>query len=181
MLIIDIIFSYEALPDLVYILNSLTDAEGKILIPGIYDDVAPLIKNENTIYEKISFDSEVFREDIGADQLRHNGDKTKILMHRKVFTMLLIFILLLIFVLFINNRWRYPSLSLHGIEGAFAEPGQKTVIPAKVIGKFSIRIVPNQTPENVEKNVKEYIEKLWKVRGSPNSIVVSLFCVVVYL
>jgi hypothetical protein len=36
---------------------------------------------------------------------------------------------------------RLPSLSLHGIEGAFAGPGAKTVIPAKVGGKFSIRWV----------------------------------------
>jgi len=51
------------------------------------------------------------------------------------------------------SRWRFPSLSLHGIEGAFYEPGFKTVIPKKVTGKFSIRIVPNQTPEEVGKKV----------------------------
>jgi len=52
-------------------------------------------------------------------------------------------------------RWRYPSLSLHGIEGAFYEPGFKTVIPKKVIGKFSVRIVPNQTLEEVEEKVNK--------------------------
>jgi acetylornithine deacetylase/succinyl-diaminopimelate desuccinylase-like protein len=51
------------------------------------------------------------------------------------------------------HRWRHPSLSLHGIEGAFAEPGSKTVIPKTVIGKFSIRIVPNMEPSVVEKKV----------------------------
>ena len=51
------------------------------------------------------------------------------------------------------HRWRHPSLSLHGIEGAFAEPGSKTVIPKTVIGKFSIRIVPNMEPEVVERKV----------------------------
>jgi Cys-Gly metallodipeptidase DUG1 len=39
------------------------------------------------------------------------------------------------------GRMRQPSLSLHGIEGAFYGPGAKTVIPAKVTGKFSIRLV----------------------------------------
>jgi len=34
---------------------------------------------------------------------------------------------------------RHPSLSIHGIEGAFYGSGAKTVIPAKVTGKFSIR------------------------------------------
>lgn len=154
---------------MVYILNNLTDAEGKILIPGIYDDVAPLIENEHDIYKKISFDVDVFRQDVGAGKLRHTEDKVKILMNRCAIWLrtdsLDYFVC--------RFRWRYPSLSLHGIEGAFAEPGQKTVIPAKVIGKFSIRIVPNQTPEQVEKCVKQYIEKLWQARGSPNSMIVS--------
>ena len=39
------------------------------------------------------------------------------------------------------GRMREPSLSLHGIEGAFSSAGAKTVIPAKVSGKFSIRSV----------------------------------------
>lgn len=51
------------------------------------------------------------------------------------------------------HRWRYPSLSLHGIEGAFSEAGAKTVIPRKVIGKFSIRLVPDMDPKVVEKQV----------------------------
>ena len=39
------------------------------------------------------------------------------------------------------GRMRQPSLSIHGIEGAFSAAGAKTVIPAKVSGKFSIRYV----------------------------------------
>lgn len=40
------------------------------------------------------------------------------------------------------GRMRWPALSIHGIEGAFYGAGAKTVIPAKVSGKFSIRFVP---------------------------------------
>jgi len=47
----------------------------------------------------------------------------------------------------IMGRMRESSLSLHGIEGAFSAPGMKTVIPSCVSGKFSIRLVPNQTPD----------------------------------
>ena len=39
-------------------------------------------------------------------------------------------------------RWREPTLSLHGIEGAFYEPGAKTVIPrcaARIFSKLSVR------------------------------------------
>lgn len=55
----------------------------------------------------------------------------------------------------LTHRWRYPTVSIHGIEGAFSSSGSKTVIPAKVIAKFSIRQVPNMDPAMVEKQVKE--------------------------
>lgn len=41
------------------------------------------------------------------------------------------------------------------------------MIPAKVIGKFSIRLVPDMEPEKVDKLVMDYLNKVWKERGSP--------------
>lgn len=137
---------HEALVDLVYLLDRLVDKNGKILVDGIYDDVAPVAEGENEIYAKIDFDPEEYRKSIACDRLPHDGVKEKLLMH----------------------RWRYPSLSLHGVEGAFSEPGGKTVIPGKVTGKFSIRLVPNQDPGKIEDLVEKYLERLWKERGSPN-------------
>ncbi len=54
--------------------------------------------------------------------------------------------------------------------GAFADPGSKTVIPRKVIGKFSIRLVPNQDPVEIEKLVNKYIKAKWVERGSANKM-----------
>ena len=71
------------------------------------------------------------------------------------------------------HRWRYPSLSMHGIQGAFSEEGSKTVIPRKVIGKFSIRIVPDQTPEKVAETVVKHLDEKWRKRNSPNKYKVS--------
>lgn len=133
--------------DLIYLLNTLVDKDGRILIDGIHENVAPLRANEKDIYDQISFDVNEYRKDVGCNKLAHNEDKMQLLMH----------------------RWRYPSLSIHGIEGAFYEPGQKTVIPRKVIGKFSIRIVPNQTIEQVESAVLAHMNAKWAERGSPNS------------
>lgn len=133
--------------DLIYLLNTLVDKDGHILIDGIYDDVAPLRENETESIQSISFDVDEYRRDIGCNKLAHQQDKTKLLMH----------------------RWRYPCLSIHGIEGAFYESGSKTVIPRKVIGKFSIRIVPNQTAAEVNRLVITYLNAKWAERGSPNS------------
>ncbi|XP_012581259.1 PREDICTED: cytosolic non-specific dipeptidase [Condylura cristata] len=72
------------------------------------------------------------------------------------------------------HRWRYPSLSLHGIEGAFSGSGAKTVIPRKVIGKFSIRLVPNMTPEVVSEQVTSYLTKKFAELNSPNKFKVYM-------
>ncbi|KAF4524561.1 hypothetical protein B566_EDAN017446 [Ephemera danica] len=142
----------EGMADLIYLMNTLLDAHGKIQIPGIMDDVTPVTPEEEQIYKNIDFDVSDYRADLGCKRLLHNEDKVQILMH----------------------RWRFPSLSLHGIQGAFSEPGAKTVIPAKLIGKFSVRIVPNQTPEKIEKLVNAHLENMWSKRGSCNSMKVSM-------
>jgi nonspecific dipeptidase len=136
---------HEAMADLVYIMNRLVDKNGKILIPGVYDKVAKVTDDERKLYDTIDFDMEDYRKDVGAAKLMHDT-KTEVLMH----------------------RWRHPSLSIHGIEGAFSGTGQKTVIPGNVIGKFSIRLVPDQDPAEIDPLVQNYIERLHKERGTPN-------------
>lgn len=61
-------------------------------------------------------------------------------------------------------------MNFKGIQGAFDGAGCKTVIPWKVTGKFSIRLVPSQTPEHVEKCVVDYLNQKHKERGSPNKL-----------
>ncbi|XP_070562901.1 cytosolic non-specific dipeptidase-like [Ptychodera flava] len=142
---------HEAMTDLIGLMNTLVDKNGKILIEGVNDTVAEVTEEERKLYKDIDFDHEEYCRDIGAKRLLHH-EKEKTLMH----------------------RWRFPSLSLHGIEGAFDQAGAKTVIPRKVIGKFSIRLVPDQTPEQIEKQVKAHIEREHKKRGSPNTVKVSM-------
>ncbi|NXN72185.1 CNDP2 dipeptidase, partial [Himantopus himantopus] len=142
---------HEAMTDLITLMGSLVDKKGKILIPGVNEAVAPVTDEELALYEKIDFDLEEYAKDVGATKLLHDT-KREILM----------------------RRWRYPSLSLHGIEGAFSASGAKTVIPRKVIGKFSIRLVPNMTPEEVTKHVEDYVNKKFAELQSPNKVKVYL-------
>jgi acetylornithine deacetylase/succinyl-diaminopimelate desuccinylase-like protein len=68
------------------------------------------------------------------------------------------------------HRSRYPSLSLHGIEGAYSGSSIKTVIPARVIGKFSIRLVPHQDPIRIAQLVQDYIDTEFKKLSTNNKI-----------
>jgi cytosolic nonspecific dipeptidase len=138
---------HEAMTDLIRLLSTLVDTNGKILIEGINRDVKSVTKEERERYRDIDFDLETYRKDVGVSGDLMNGDsKTNLLMH----------------------RWRFPTLSIHGIEGAYSGAGAKTVIPGKVIGKFSIRLVPDMTPETVRDKVYKHIEKEWQKLKSPN-------------
>ncbi|KAI1649177.1 Cys-Gly metallodipeptidase dug1 [Daldinia loculata] len=137
----------EPMTDLVRVLASLVDTHGKILIPGIMDQVAPVTKEEETLYDGISFTMETLQESLGSKTTIFEDTKSTLM-----------------------ARWRYPSLSIHGVEGAFSAPGAKTVIPAKVIGKFSIRIVPNMEIEKVNELVAKHVKDTFATLGSKNSL-----------
>ncbi|CAK7900928.1 cys-Gly metallodipeptidase Dug1p [[Candida] anglica] len=141
----------EPMTDLVKVLAQLVDGNGRILIPGIDDMVAPLTEKEDKLYDDIDFSVEELNAAAGSDTALHQ-DKKAILKH----------------------RWRYPSLSVHGIEGAFSGGGAKTVIPSKVIGKFSIRTVPNIESAKLDKLVIDYVNAKFAELGSPNSIKAEL-------
>ncbi|KAL9611577.1 MAG: hypothetical protein Q9167_003796 [Letrouitia subvulpina] len=141
----------EPMTDLVRVLSTLVDTEGKIKIPGINEMVAPVTEEEKGIYGKISYTMENLYESIGSQTSIHD-DKERTLM----------------------ARWRYPSLSVHGIEGAFSAPGAKTVIPAKVIGKFSVRTVPDMDSERVDRCVFEHLKAEFAKLGSKNTLNASL-------
>ncbi|RKP14597.1 hypothetical protein BJ684DRAFT_19007 [Piptocephalis cylindrospora] len=137
---------HEPMTDLIHLMSRLVLPDGTILVPGILDDVAPLTKEEEETYKNLDFSLSDYHDSVGAATTIHSSEKAT-LMH----------------------RWRYPALSLHGIEGAFSSPGAKTVIPSKVQGKFSIRTVPDQDPERITRIVTEHIEAEFRKLGSKNA------------
>uniref|UniRef100_A0A8C4TKN9 Carnosine dipeptidase 1 n=1 Tax=Erpetoichthys calabaricus TaxID=27687 RepID=A0A8C4TKN9_ERPCA len=141
----------EPMTDLIGLLDALIDARGRILIPGINEAVAPLTEEEKKMYEETEFDLEKYKNKIGVERLMYDT-KVDILSH----------------------RWRYPTLSIHGIEGAFSASGTKTVIPARVVAKFSIRQVPNMDPKIVETQVTDYLNSMFALRNSPNTLKISM-------
>lgn len=137
---------HEPMTDLVQLMSQLVDCNGKILVPGIAEMVAPVTEKEAKLYDDIDYDTAELAKSTGAEDISIYSDKKDILMH----------------------RWRYPSLSLHGIEGAFSGTGEKTVIPAKVSGKFSIRTVPDMDSEKLTQLVASYCRQKFAQLNSPN-------------
>nr|CAD7257087.1 unnamed protein product [Timema shepardi] len=143
---------YEPLHDLIFMLNSLVDLNGDIDIPGLDKDIAPMTPTEESLYKHIDVDTGEIRRVLGVPKVKHEDCRIDHLM----------------------SRWRRPSLSVHGIEKVPSVPGVHTIIPNRAIGKFSIRIVPNQKPERVKEFVTTYLERLFDVRRSPNRMKVEM-------
>ncbi|KAI8989637.1 CNDP dipeptidase [Trametes punicea] len=138
---------HEPMTDLIYLMGRLVAPNGTILIPGVEDMVAPADAEEREIYEKLDYTIKDVEEAVGAP-ITLSDDKATVLM----------------------GRMRMPSLSLHGIEGAYHGPGGKTVIPATVSGKFSLRLVPPQMPESIRALVVPYIEQEFAKIRSKNKL-----------
>jgi Cys-Gly metallodipeptidase DUG1 len=142
--------AHEPMTDLMSVMSTLVTPDGTIQIKGISEMVAPLSEEEKSLYSNIAFTMDNLYESLGS--------KTTIFDNKERSLM---------------GRWRYPSLSLHGVEGAFSAPGAKTVIPAKVIGKFSIRTVPNMESDAVNEAVFKHIESAFAKLNSKNKLKVD--------
>ncbi|ORY97820.1 hypothetical protein BCR43DRAFT_490417 [Syncephalastrum racemosum] len=138
---------HEPMTDLFAVMSKLVTPTGKILVPGIYDQVRAMTDEEQKTYENLAFEMKELHDAVG-NQINIHDDVRSVLQH----------------------RWRYPSLSLHGIEGAFYNPGDKTVVPACVIGKFSIRTVPDMGMDKVTELVEKYVTDEFKKLGSKNTM-----------
>lgn len=126
--------AYNPLHALVDILAKMRAPDGKILIPGFYDDVETLTKEEKSQLD-LSFDLEEYKQFFGG--LPNGGEKS--------FSP-------------IESSWLRPTLEVNGIGGGYSGEGFKTVIPAKASAKISCRLVPNMNPDKISKSVIDFIK-----------------------
>lgn len=125
----------SAVYGLIELLAKAKDANGRIQIPGIYDDVKPPDPAEVNSWKELPFSEEDFlRDEVGASQL--TGEPGQSVLAR---------------------IWARPTFEVHGIAGGFTGAGAKTVIPARAVAKVSLRLVPNQNPERVLAAVKQWV------------------------
>jgi acetylornithine deacetylase/succinyl-diaminopimelate desuccinylase-like protein len=125
----------------------MKDKDGKILIDGFYDDVAPLSKEEKDNFAKLPFDDKEYA--LGLDVAELAGEKGYSTLER---------------------IWSRPTLDCNGIWGGFQGEGAKTVLPSKASLKISMRLVPNQDPDKIAQLFVDFVKKI-----APKSIKVDVY------
>ena len=120
------------------IIAKLKDEDGKILVPGVYDQVLKPSDAELHAWQTLPFDEEAYREaQVGSPALP--GEPGYSVLER---------------------LWSRPTLEVHGMPGGFIGAGAKTVIPAKALAKVSMRLVPDMTPTETFAQLKSYVESI---------------------
>ncbi len=122
---------------LTHILAALMDGEGRIQIPGFYDDVVPLTDEERRQLAALPFDEARFREQLGVEQLAGEAGYTTL-----------------------ERRWARPTYDINGLWSGYQGEGSKTVLPARAAAKFSFRLVPNQKPERIAEGLRQRIAEV---------------------
>ena len=121
---------------LVELLSKLKDANGKIQIPGMYDDVEAPAAAEKQSWTTLPFNEKDFlAREVGSTQL--TGEPGYSVFER---------------------TWARPTLEVHGIAGGFTAAGAKTVIPARATAKVSMRLVPKQDPDKIIGAYKKFVQ-----------------------
>ncbi|OGF26278.1 peptidase dimerization domain protein [Candidatus Falkowbacteria bacterium RIFOXYB2_FULL_47_14] len=108
------------------IIARLKDKNGRITIPGFYDDVVPLTPSERRSMKKIPFNLARYKKELGiAEVFGEKGYST------------------------LERAGARPTLDVNGIWGGFTGEGSKTVLPSKAHAKISMRLVPGQNPKKI--------------------------------
>ena len=107
-------------------ISSLIDENGKVTIPGFYDDVAEVSAEDRAELAKAPFNEEEYRKSIGVDEVK--GEKGYTSLERTAIR---------------------PCLDVCGIWGGYTGAGSKTVLPSEAHAKISMRIVPNQKADRI--------------------------------
>lgn len=119
------------------LISKLLDSNGKIRIPGFYNDVVKLTKKERDNFKRLPFSEKQYAKTLGVKELK--GEKGYSTLERV---------------------WARPTLDCNGIFGGFTGEGAKTVLPSKATAKISMRLVPNQDPKKIGKLFTSYIKKI---------------------
>jgi acetylornithine deacetylase/succinyl-diaminopimelate desuccinylase-like protein len=118
-------------------LAKLRDKNGKVTIPGFYDDVDALSAYERKQFARFPFKS--------ADYCKFLGVPT--LFGEKGFTPL-------------EQRSARPTLELNGLTSGYQGEGSKTIVPAWARAKITTRLVPHQDPQRIIQLVRKHLEKI---------------------
>jgi len=116
---------------------TLHDPNGRIALPGFYDDVVEWGDEIRAEIRALPFDEERFRKGVGAPAL--DGERGWSVLER---------------------LWIRPTCEVNGLLSGWTGEGAKTVLPAEAMAKISFRLVPDQDPDRAVELLTRHLESV---------------------
>jgi succinyl-diaminopimelate desuccinylase len=138
-------------------LAALVDGEGRVQVPGFYDDVVPLSDEERRRLAELDFDEADYFGQLGVDGAAGEAGYTTL-----------------------ERRWARPTYDVSGLSSGYNGEGAKTIVPSSAVAKFSFRLVPEQDPEKIAPALEQMLRgmcppgirmELVDYHGSPGVVV----------
>jgi acetylornithine deacetylase/succinyl-diaminopimelate desuccinylase-like protein len=122
---------------LLWALNSLKGPDEKILLPGFYDKVIPPSARDLELLQALPDESEELKNTYQLDKFLKGLEGSLELKREAVFT---------------------PTCTICGLTSGYQGPGSKTVLPAHASAKVDFRLVPDQMPEDVLRQLRDHLD-----------------------
>jgi acetylornithine deacetylase/succinyl-diaminopimelate desuccinylase-like protein len=119
------------------LLGKLRDKNGKVAIPGFYDDVETLSAYERKQFKRLPFKERDFQKFLGVPKLFGERGFTAI-----------------------EQRSARPTFEINGLTSGYQGEGSKTIVPAWARAKITSRLVPNQSSAKIVKLVQKHLKRL---------------------
>lgn len=116
------------------LIGQLIDDQGRIQIPGFYDDVVPLTDEEREAFAALPFDESEYLDSLGMSATCGEAGFTTL-----------------------ERRWARPTCDVNGFVGGYTGEGPKTIVPARATAKISCRLVPNQQESTIVKSLEVFL------------------------
>lgn len=115
-------------------LAKIVDDNGRVQLAGFYDKVKALEEAERAMWQDLNFSDTAFAKQLGVSELLGETGYTTL-----------------------ERRWARPTYDIHGLWSGYQGEGGKTIIPAFAKAKISFRLVPDQTPADVTKQLRQFV------------------------
>jgi acetylornithine deacetylase/succinyl-diaminopimelate desuccinylase-like protein len=115
-------------------LGQLHDADGRVQVPGFYDDVEELDDAQARQLAALPFDEAGFLASAGITTPTGEAGRSTL-----------------------ERIWTRPTCDINGIWGGYTGPGAKTVIAAEARAKVSFRLVPSQDPARLLEGLRAFV------------------------
>ena len=122
---------------LAQMLAALVDGQGKIRIPGFYDDVVPLADRQVELLASLPFDEKQYMTELGVSALGGESGYTTL-----------------------QRRWARPTYDVNGLSSGYQGEWAKTIVPAVAVAKFSFRLVPSQDAHKITAGLRSMLADL---------------------